>query len=443
MRAVDERKIWSNLRKSSSALVPLDLEHEIDRDSTLKLDERALVLAGFNGAGKSKALDALAGSLEARAVHIRLHELCEQIRVVLASRDDVDQMEAEVGPMSVDTELFASIQRVIGRDYQTIEWFGLELQSTTDGFRGWQVSDDEFRVPHFRVTADGYTYSSLEMGLGEFSIHVLFWILWQYREIPGLVVLLDEPDAYLPPRTKLRCFALILDFALKYEWQIVTSTHSQDLISAAREHGALRGLTRIGGVSTVADREYGLQLVRELIGNESADLILFCEDEQAAALIRSLLRSHGRQSVEKTVVIWKNGDGYLKSLAKHLPRTDVSPIKYSLVLDGDMRGTWDASKNPSGWPVLYLPTDKSPEHLMSFGKADLTGLSAGLAVNAVALALMLDGIEGADPHDWITELCERTGRRTETLDALADVWVSRNPELAAQFAAELDEATRS
>ena len=90
--------------------------------------------------------------------------------------------------------------------------------------------DGQILVPYFRVKHEGIEYSSLDMGLGEFSIRLLFRIFAQYRASPHLFVLLDEPDAYLPPITAGRLLARLLNVAKEEEWTLVIATHSEAMI---------------------------------------------------------------------------------------------------------------------------------------------------------------------------------------------------------------------
>ncbi|MGH3722406.1 MAG: hypothetical protein ACRDRI_26940 [Pseudonocardiaceae bacterium] len=256
--------------------------------------------------------------------------------------------------MSIDKEMCKSLGRVVGRDYGTVEWYGLELEPTYEGFPGWPTSGNQFLIPHFRVGHDGAGYGSLHMGLGEFSVHLLFWILWQFRDSPGKIILLDESDAYLPPGTRMRFLVLILTLARKYERQLVMTSHSEALISAADEHGALVVLSRQGGIAhRYHSSERGFAIVKELIAPTSVDLILFCEDESAAVLVQALLNKHSPDFLEAVAVIWKDGDGYLRKLAQHLPRTDASPVRFTLVFDGDQRPAGvDVPENQlHRWPV--------------------------------------------------------------------------------------------
>src|SRR5665647_834866 len=171
MREIAEREAWKRLGRNKSAPVSLTRIVPLDGDVQLALDKRCLVLAGFNGAGKSMTLDAISRSLSNESAIVRLHEICEQVRSVLRSRSDIEQMEAEVGPISIDRDTIQSLGRVIGRDYDAVEWYGLELEPTYEqcrlvkrvvggpaGWFGGCIAVDGVRASWLE-NCDGYLFS--------------------------------------------------------------------------------------------------------------------------------------------------------------------------------------------------------------------------------------------------------------------------------------------
>ncbi|MET7993106.1 hypothetical protein ABZU76_19645 [Amycolatopsis sp. NPDC005232] len=414
---------------------------DLGGNQSIVLDKRCHVLAGFNGAGKSETLARIAEALGNSSQIIRLHEICEQVRAVLQSRTDIEDMETEVGSLPIPDDVIESICSVVGRDYESVEWFNLELEPSAGSFPNWPwLNDDQSIVPHFKVEQDGISYGSTQMGLGEFSVHLLFWILRQLESGPGTLLLLDEPDAYLPPRTRMRFLAHLLNLARKQEWQLVLSSHAEQLISAAHEHDALVVLVRHAGeVSWYRSTEHGAELIQDLVHNSAADLILFCEDESAAALTRAILRNQAPDLADRTAVLWKDGDGYLRKLAQHLPRTSASPVKFSLVFDGDQEARIAslAERDLGRWPVLTLPTGVSPDELFRQVKNVPSELASALGTTEALLSVALSALAGSEGHDWVNEIARRFGPRTSALNALATLWVSRNEDAAVEFCAKL------
>jgi AAA domain, putative AbiEii toxin, Type IV TA system len=438
MRQVAEAFSWQHLEKQKTANVQLPREVEVGDNKSLILHKRCHILAGFNGAGKSEMLNALAKSLGDQCKAIKLHEVCEQVRSVLLSRSDIEEMEAEVGSRQLPIDLTPTLCSVVGRDYESIEWFDLELEPSDHRFPNWPWLEDlQPIVPHFRVQHEGISYSALQMGLGEFSVHLLFWILLPLRSQPGTVLLLDEPDAYLPPRTRMRLLARLLRLARKHEWQLVITSHSEQLITAAHDNDALYILVRQAG--NVAWHRSSDALMRDIVGSPRAEFILFCEDECAAALTRAILAKSAPDIAKKTSVLWNNGDGYLRELAQHLPRTSASPVKFSLIFDGDQRGKLGrlTDSRLDRWPVHTLPTDASPDTLFREAKSQPNALAAALHIDEARVAVALSALAGVDDHDWVNGLCEHFPPRTATLDSLAGLWVDANTKASAVFCGEL------
>src|SRR5271165_4853815 len=247
MREVAEREAWTRLAKASGArgdraLNPMGVELDLTRGCT--------VVAGRNGSGKSRLLAAAKAELADRGLLIQLHQICERIRDIHASRNDIPEMEEETGLLSVDPTVLDHIYRVVGREYEEIQWFALDLEPSDEGDKTFLWSGDQFLVPHFRVTYNGIEYTTLQMGLGELSVQVLFWVLEQYRDVEGITLLLDEPDAYLPPIGSERMLARVQDVCMRRKWVLVVSTHSEEMIRTACANEGLL-LLRLGGQSVI------------------------------------------------------------------------------------------------------------------------------------------------------------------------------------------------
>jgi predicted ATPase len=440
MREVAEREAWAKLGKASRARgerklsLPMGVELDLSRGCT--------VIAGRNGAGKSRLLAAAEIALADKGVLIQLHQLCERIRSIHASRDDISEMEEETGPLTLTPEVFGHVYRVVGREYNEVQWFALDLAPSDDTDDIFLWGGDQPLVPHFRVKYKGLDYSTLDMGLGELSVHVLFWVLEQYRETKGVSLLLDEPDAYLPPIGSERVLARVQDVCVRRGWDLVVSTHSEEMIRTACENNGLMLLRRGNGPEIESVRSWveGTQIAAELLTDPAVDLILFCEDESAAALARSLLRAADPDRGRSILVNWKNGHGYLTALAEHLPRHSRMKVKFGLIFDGDQRRRDGKGAESSGWQAIFLPTAQDPDDLFKSLASDSNGLASRLNINEATVNLWLDALEGSDKHDWVNGLCNKYGARGTVLDALADLWVAAHPKECEEFNAAVQAA---
>lgn len=437
MRESQEAVVWAKLRKAREGATTCAFE--VGSATSIDLALPCTVLGGRNGAGKSRLLRRLEAHLGAQATLIDLHHLTEQALILYRSRDDFDAMTDEVDPLTLTEERLKDVQKIVGRSYDSVEWFSLELEindpSVADRFR-WTDSDTQPLVPFFRATYRGHTYTSAEMGLGEFSVHLLFWILELLREERDRVLLLDEPDAYLPPVGVQSLLARLLDLCLKRKWSVILSTHSEEMIALAVSH---KGFTLLevdhSGQTTAAHSADDPMAATSLLARPPIDSIAFAEDESACAMASGLLQAVDPLRARRTSFIWGNGDGYLKELHKHLPRPPRPEVRFTYVFDGDQRGTVADTKKQR-WDGAFLPTEQDPDELMQGLACEVERMAARLHTTEGRLRPFLASIEGEDCHDWVNKLGEEFGR-PQVLQALPALWAELHPEETHAFVQEL------
>ncbi|WP_461163591.1 P-loop NTPase family protein [Arthrobacter sp. R4-81] len=347
-------------------------------------------------------------------------------------------MEEESGPIDLDYKMVQTLSRIIGRDYEYVQWYSLEFEPNEEYRDSFQWPGGQILVPHFKVKHRGIEYSSLDMGLGEFSVHLLFWVFEIYRDAEDLHVLLDEPDAFLPPVTAERLASRLIQTANSRSWTLTIATHSEAIIELACENDSFVLLrSSEDGIEAYASQDYGVEIAAELLPPRGVSAVLFCEDESAAALTRAILHTHRSWLAASTAVIWKDGDGYLRMLARHLPRYKGMSISFGLIFDGDQRGKVEDAETATGWPSLFLPSGISPDALFRSLSLYPSALASSLGVESHKINIALDALQGADDHDWVNGICDRFGARTFVLDALADLWVIKNSQDTADFLEEL------
>ena len=236
MRYAEEIKAWPAIKKQRRMLPPAPISiGKIE----LELSAPCIVLGGRNGAGKSRLMRDLSARLGDKGLLLDLHYLCEQALIVLRSRKDFEDMKAEFEILGPDSDRRDDVQQIIGREYESIDWYALEVEpEDKDVAERFRWGGEQSLLPYFEAKYRGLDYTSRDMGLGEFSIHFLFWILEQYRDVEDLTLLLDEPDAYLPPIGASGLVTRLLKICLDRNWQVILTTHSSEIISQAVDEGA-------------------------------------------------------------------------------------------------------------------------------------------------------------------------------------------------------------
>lgn len=424
MRDVDQQTVWSKLIAARRGVVPVQVPFGA---GSINLTRPCIAIGGRNGAGKTRALKTIADHLGSRGAFLNLHHLIEQAHILYRSRKDLEDIADESGFAEPSPERVDDLQKIIGRTYDSIEWSALDLvpfeSAVAEVFR-WR--GDQPTVPYFRVSHRGRSYTSPQMGLGEFSIHFLFWILEQYADQAELTLLLDEPDAFLPPRGVRSLLATLQDICLRRKWTLVLTTHSEEMIDAAVEHDAFlllrvdgQGDTEILDTATIPD------IATEVLASLPLEQIIFVEDEIAAVLLKAAIHSVSPARLTGTEIVWGNGHGYIRELIKHIPRPPKPRVRFAFVLDGDQR------KSPpdlgAGWPRTYLPTDSEPDDLLRSASSELLEHAAVLGVSRTQMSVFLDSIDGENSHDWVIKVGDKYERR-RVLTSLAELWVRSHPQ---------------
>jgi len=433
MREAAERVLWRKLQAKSRAATPRTVTLEAFE---LDLTEPCLILGGRNGAGKSRALRSLSATLGTDGLYLNAHHLCEQVLMTLRRRDDLLEMRDEYDPQAPDPSRRDDLQRIVGREYEEIDWYAFEMEPTDPDISDlFKWGGEQSLVPYFEVTYKGLRYNSGEMGLGEFSAHLLLWILEQYREQTGLTLLLDEPDAYLPPVGVISLLSRLLGICLERDWRLVLATHSTETIEEAVAAGAFVLLrTEDDGSTSATSSIDAPDAADALLHPRSVRRVAVVEDESACRMLEALLATLGRPFLETTEIIWGTGAGDVLKVRDHLPRSPAPKVGFVCVFDGDQRSQVRPGQGER-WPSLFLPTDQDPDEIFRTARTSPAHLAERLGAPVGELSRFLDQYEASDAHDWVNHLADRYGR-LHTLRALAELWVSSHPAESETFLTE-------
>ncbi len=437
MRRAKELRVWHELQTAHRRTTPNLLD--IGATGAIDLSRPCTILGGRNGSGKSRLLRSIASNLGDGGLYLDLHHLCEQALIVLRSLSNLEEMKDELGRLGPDDKRLKDVRRIVGRDYYSVDWYALDV-GPEDGeiaakFRWGGAPDDDPLTPYFTVSYAGIEYDALDMGLGEFSVHFLLWILEQFKNHKNLTLLLDEPDAYLPPIGVERLLSRLLTICQKRGWRMVISTHSEEMISSAVDHGAFLLLRMGAGGSTDAFHSQDDPTIADtLLARPPIERVLFVEDESAWYLCRALLDQSDRMLYKTTSLVWGDGNGYMTPLRSSLPRPPVPELTFAVVPDGDQREEMSDAPIAGRWPLHFLPSRDDPDELFRTLKDDPAALADALGVDEAELQRKLDDLEGEDSHDWVNLLGEAYGR-PHVLTVLAASWARTHADESATFAA--------
>ncbi|WP_438348398.1 ATP-dependent nuclease [Paenibacillus sp. FA6] len=307
-------------------------------------------------------------------------------------------LEAEM-PREASDEERGLLSYIVGKDYQSCETFELELNS-------YGI------IPYFKVISDGAEYGSEAMGLGEISVHYLLWNL--HRIDKNSVVLMEEPESYLAPRSQEALLDVIAKIAADKRLWIILTTHSPSIIkNIPMEH--IRLLSRVNESVEITTPTYGSEYMYSL-GLKSNRLgVILVEDRCARELSKCWLGRFDPSILQEYEIVDIGSKGKIIHQINDFPF--VGPwFKLFGLFDGDERNRTALEGN--NWNYTFLPGEEAPEILLKrIAKSNRNQLALVCGRDVQRINTALHGLDGRDHHDWIVEFPRQIGISYEQLIA--------------------------
>lgn len=284
---------------------------------------------------------------------------------------------------------------ILGRDYEEIDAYEIEIRA-------------EEVVPYFVVNRSGVSYDSRQMGLGELSA---FWICWSLERLrKGSVVLLEEPEVFVSPRSQRAIIDIVAKYIDKKSLAVVISSHSPHLLDPIPKNCKFVFSQDSGQSKLIPTGEFDeelaiLGIVPPLLG------ICHVEDLAAQTLLEAILRRYKPAALERLCIVMCGGDCEVVVAANRLSPKQ-SPFVHLIILDGDKR----EEKHQSKWPILFLPTADPPEALIfDIDEDGIRFICSRLGIDEPSLRKALTALGGVDLHDKASALGDRFGLSQESV----------------------------
>lgn len=307
-------------------------------------------------------------------------------------------LEAEE-PREASSEERGLLSYIVGKDYQSCETFELELDS-------YGV------IPYFKVISDGVEYGSEAMGLGEISVHYLLWNL--YRIDKNSVVLMEEPESYLAPRSQEALLDVIAKIAADKRLWVILTTHSPSIMkNIPMEH--VRLLSRVNESVEISTPTYGSEYLHSLGLKTNRLGVILVEDRCARELSKCWLGRFEPSILQEYEIIDIGSKDNIIYQIKGFPF--VGPwFKLFGLLDGDERNRTIVEKN--NWNYSFLPGEEAPEILLrKIAKSNRSELAIASGRDIRMINTALHVLDGRDHHDWVVEFHREIGISYEQLIA--------------------------
>ncbi|SES17672.1 ATP-dependent endonuclease [Psychrobacillus sp. OK032] len=301
----------------------------------------------------------------------------------------VELLESE-GEMDLDEDELTMLSYIVGKQYDAVKIYETEYS-------------DEVIRPYFKVKYKGIEYGTEQMGLGELAVHLIFWRLNRIRR--NSVLLLEEPETYLAPRSQEALLNAIAKISEKNKVWVIITTHSPVILTRIPPKH-IRLLVNGKDSVKIIELESNIDALQVIGVPNNKKGIIFVEDRAARVYVRYLIGKFAPNLLQEYEIIDVGGVKGIINNLKNFPEY-IKWLKIIGIFDGDQR---EIIKEKFNWPYLFLPGVEAVEQpfmRILDEKRELFAKLTGVSLDRIDIALT--ALEGKDHHDWLIELPEKLG----------------------------------
>ena len=303
---------------------------------------------------------------------------------------------AEASSSGLDAEKLARLGRIMGRDYSAGR-----IARTVDVTRP---------VPVFGLS--GVNYSGFNSGAGELTA---FELLSKYDPPPYSLVLIDEVETSLHPRSQRHLIRDLAELARTRELQIILTTHSPYILSelppSARGYVMFKGGERsvMFGVSP----EYAMSKMDD---KDHTECDVYVEDHRSRILLLEILMKYEPEAAQRIRPVAYGAASVGRSLGQ-MAANNRFPDPAIVFLDGD--------QEPSAGCIV-LPGNDAPERVVfdALKKLNWALLDTWTTRDFASIAEACNrAMTSTDHHDWLPSAANALVLEPETLwQAMCAEW---------------------
>lgn len=356
---------------------------------------------------------ALVKSFDSKSVHDALAFFSSQSNLT-ELLDQYEPTEPAPGDFLCPEEMSA----LVGKDYQSVSFSEIEIQ-------------DNKSYPFFIVTtSDNEQYDVSSMGLGEYQLFYLMWILTGLEK--DGILLLDEPDSAISYQSCMMLPGILAKASVKKHTAIYCTSHLPYLSDALKNDSQTVISRNASGISLSNSSSVSMSLG---LPAERRGCFLV-EDEIAHKLLTALLAFHNTKTLRTFQIIQMDGASeivnFLQQVDRHRDLNDI--CSYIGVFDGDLENdNPDANKLEKLRSAKFLflpgaiPMERVYRDLLKKSNPFFLSVMRAIPCKQKALNDALHSAQGTDYHDWPAEMASYLGIDTSTfISVLSRCWVEVN-----------------
>jgi ABC-type lipoprotein export system ATPase subunit len=237
-------------------------------------------------------------------------------------------------------------------DKQDVEFISVICKKNYSSIRAYEIEgEDDIIRPFFEVVVDGVSYDTRSMATGELSALYISWIVKFCAAYS--IILLEEPESYLPPISHPAIYSLICHAAVQKKLSIIFTTHSAIIANIVSENNII-SIRRQSNQSVLpVTKESKIRVLSRLGLKPSGNAIILVEDQLAFDVLSEIIELYNL-GVSISIQIMKipEGSGGIKKALDNIPY-GINSFHFLGILDGDMED--EAKKWKCSDRIIFLP----------------------------------------------------------------------------------------
>jgi len=392
-----------------------NLDSEFFLDNSFKLVEKRInVFCGGNGAGKTRVLNELYRGIKdgdesltlriengkknghkiENIVYFDMHSSGE-IKDFLSTHEIQTLLDEELEKRSLSQENIAKLSHMVGRNYCEIEVYEIPEENINDNLK------DLIKIkcfPYFRVKFNDIIYETPKMGMGEYALFYLFYLLENLEEDTS--IFLEEPENFLSPISQNGLTDYIIDIVEIKKLILYISTHSPYIVKRFPKECTTVLFNLSGKIEFQAPHE--LDSVLDELGLDiNIKGVIIVEDFIAKEIVSELIIEKFSNCFFKKYEILTVNE---KTLIENLIESDVNGDNLEVIyfLNKDIGNT---HKKLDEKKICFIPGELSFElEAIKIIKENIKDVAKKLRRKEHDVRRALSKAQGKDKYRWLEEI---------------------------------------
>lgn len=318
---------------------------------------------------------------------------------VINETEHLDEMIESIEPDILGDNNLYDLSYIINKSYSEIMIYEI------DNFAGYDV------LPYFKVISNGISYTSELMGLGEYSLFHLYWLINHMEKLS--ILLIEEPECFIYPRSQQYLMNLLAKISSKKKIWCLLTTHSPQVLK--KIHFSNINIISSGNpTSVLINATDPIDYISILDDSVSKEGIIFVEDYAAKLFLSNIVAKFDQNLLKRFSIAMCGSHSDIERLLKGFP-DEGHWLKVIGIVDGGLKKEYKDFN--SKWNIMSLPGGDPPDKILTDClRNNSANISESMEIDLNKLNLGIGTVAGAEYHDFVSALAQQISRNCDTVN---------------------------